>query len=138
MSAQLYRRWMTLCKNWGVDTTKQGRDLGQHIRNQVAEQFKHGEMTKIPDAKDCEDKLKCLERICADKYFKSTDSEMPSSTGATGEESYAMISNEGLDQFEDFANQTAYERLKLELSIKFSKMIRSKEDQKTYNKKLVK
>ena len=112
-SARLYRRYIKLCEAWGVDSTKQGRDLGEHIRARVAAAFNQGELSKIPDLEDCEKKLESLERIASNKYYRESDASLPTSTGATREECQAIISNEGIQAADDLYQSSYWTRLKL-------------------------
>lgn len=106
-TAQLYRRYMKLCQEWGTDPTKTGRDLGEHIRQSVAAAFQRGESSSLSDfssgigspttLEECSLKLESLERLAANKYYRPSDADLPTSTGGTKEEVRAMISNEGLE-----------------------------------------
>jgi hypothetical protein len=103
-SARLYRRYLKLCETWGVDSSKSGRDLGEHIRKEVGKAFAKGELSQIPNLEECEKKLESLERIANNKYYRPSDAELPTASGATRQECHAIVSNDGLK-----ASQSLYE-----------------------------
>lgn len=128
--AHLYRQWLKLCRSWGTDASKTGRDLGEYIRKEVGVHFKDGEMSRLPDPVLCETKLKSLERICNNKYYRDSDSQLPTSTGCTREEVHLMTSNEGLEFAKYLYDETAINRLKISLSLAMSEYSDTTETQK--------
>ena len=71
MGSRSYRRLLTVLEKWPVDVEKSGgRDLGQHIRDQVPRFFPTGD-TLSPDsprsAVECDADLKALEDIVNNK-----------------------------------------------------------------------
>jgi len=117
-AARLYRRYLRLCEVWGVDSTKQGRDLGEHIRSQVASAFSQGDLSKIPDLDSCERKLESLERIASNKYFRESDASLPTASGATRDECRDIVSNQGLKAASDFYESSYWTRLKTKWTIR--------------------
>lgn len=83
-------------------------------------QFKDGEMSRIADPSACEEKLKCLERIANNKYYRVTDAEWPTSTGATKEELHILTSNEGIEYAKYLYDKSTVDRLRMSLSMAFS------------------
>lgn len=125
-SAQQYRRWLLLCKNWGVDSSKSGRDLGEHIRKEVGIAFRDGEMTRSPGGRslaECEERLVSLERIANNKFYRMTDAELPTASGGTQEELQMMVSNEGLEVAKMMYEQKTIDILKEALSFQYSRLI---------------
>jgi hypothetical protein len=118
--ARLYRQWMSLCKKWGLDESKSGRDLGQFVRQEVGIAFRDAEMTKLPNPEECEEKLKCMERIVNNKYYQTVDADLPTSSGLTKEELHISASNEALEFAKYLYDASAYQRLRFELSMRFS------------------
>lgn len=120
-SARLYRRYLKLCQTWGVDSSKQGRDLGEHIRNEVGKAFSKGELSQIANLEECEKKLQSLERIANNKYYKPSDADLPTASGATREECHLLISNNGLKAVQDFYDASYWTRLKVRWNFYTSK-----------------
>ena len=40
---RFYRDFQRICKQWPVDTSKTGRDFGEHLRTSIDTRFKHGD-----------------------------------------------------------------------------------------------
>ena len=40
---RFYREFQRICKQWPVDTSKSGRDFGEHLRTSIDTKFKHGD-----------------------------------------------------------------------------------------------
>lgn len=41
---RFYRDFQRICKQWPVDTSKTGRDFGEHLRKSFDTKFKHGDL----------------------------------------------------------------------------------------------
>lgn len=68
MATSQYKKFLRLVQAWPVDTLKEGTDLGQHIRIQVGEKFRHGDMTTVNEV-ECEQAYNSMNRIANDYYF---------------------------------------------------------------------
>uniref|UniRef100_A0A8C9NTT6 Mitochondrial nucleoid factor 1 n=1 Tax=Serinus canaria TaxID=9135 RepID=A0A8C9NTT6_SERCA len=68
MAASRYRRFLRLCEEWPVEETKQQRDLGSFLRQKVAQAFREGENTPIPDPEACDQMYESLVRIHTNFY----------------------------------------------------------------------
>ncbi|KAJ9579538.1 hypothetical protein L9F63_004797 [Diploptera punctata] len=96
--ANSYRNFLKLLEHWPVDTTKLGRDFGQHIREQVKVAFKGGEL-KIVDEAECNRIHASLKRLANNHYGQMFVRENKvSSTGLSAEECGAILSNEFLEE----------------------------------------
>lgn len=97
-SSRLYKRYLQLVNQWPLDPSKGAtRDLGQHLRNRIAETFSKGEATEISDAAKCEAVLASLERIANDTYFLPGDRKIATSTGLSTAQCSMLTSEEGLE-----------------------------------------
>nr|CAH0098163.1 unnamed protein product [Daphnia galeata] len=47
MSTNVFRNVTLLLSKWPLDASKKGRDIGEHIRQKVANSFTHGEASKV-------------------------------------------------------------------------------------------
>ena len=83
--------------------------------------FKDGELSRIPDASQCEEKLKSMERIASNKYYRMQDAELPTSTATTRDELQFMCSNDGIEYAKYLYDQSGIDRLKYALSMAFSR-----------------
>lgn len=68
MSAH-YKKFLQLLEKWPVDKTKQGRDLGQHLRDQLKGLLGSSNIISVKDQK-FEKQFQSLENLATDKYFK--------------------------------------------------------------------
>lgn len=97
--ATQYRKFVRLLEMWPVDNSKVGRDLGQHIRNKVAEAFREGDATRIPDIKACEQLYTALHQISADVYknkYPMAFNEGVAASGLTYNECHLIMATESL------------------------------------------
>ena len=68
MSAH-YKKFLQLLEKWPVDKTKQGRDLGQYLRDQLKGLLGGTNIVSVNDQK-LEKQFQSLENLASDKYFK--------------------------------------------------------------------
>lgn len=119
--SSLYRRYLLICSQWSIDTTKSGRDFGTHLRHKISKLFPNLELTQIGfnDLKQLESQIESLERLNKNTYFKPTFIES-SATGLTAEECKKVISTETLEQLEEI-DKSLLNRIKLTFgAIRFS------------------
>ncbi|XP_054164031.1 ubiquinol-cytochrome-c reductase complex assembly factor 2-like [Oppia nitens] len=97
----LYRRYLLVCNQWSIDTTKTGRDFATHLRQELQKLFPKAELTdlKTNELKDLEENIAALERLNRNIYFKPTFYES-SASGLTADECKRVISTEGLKELE--------------------------------------
>lgn len=70
MSHYLFKEFVSLFKSWPVETTKQGRCLGEYIRKVFGESFKRGELSDNIDAKYWNKVLTDLKPIVDNEYAR--------------------------------------------------------------------
>lgn len=104
---------MKLCKTWGVDERKVGRDLGAYIRERVASEFKQGDLTVIKDPDECQAKLESLERVASNTYYQESDSKIIPSTGLTRLELEEWTSTEAIQATKQLSEGSKVERIKI-------------------------
>lgn len=96
--ANSYKKFLKLLELWPVDSSKAGRDLGQHIREQVKVAFKAGEIN-VADEAECSRINASLKRLADNHYGQMYVRESKvSSTGLSAEECGAALSNEFLEE----------------------------------------
>ncbi|XP_029651275.1 ubiquinol-cytochrome-c reductase complex assembly factor 2 [Octopus sinensis] len=99
--ASSYRRFLTLCKNWPIDTSKAAdKDLAVFIRENIAKTFRHADATRIEEPSKCENIYESLQRISADYHLNKYQLDKPyitASCKATRDECKAVLSKEGSD-----------------------------------------
>lgn len=61
---------MRVMRLWPVDTTKAGRDFGQHLRDELPKLFPNGELTQIRDRRTYEANIAALERLAVNASSK--------------------------------------------------------------------
>ncbi|XP_014678031.1 PREDICTED: ubiquinol-cytochrome-c reductase complex assembly factor 2-like [Priapulus caudatus] len=99
MAFSQYRKFVRLLEMWPVDNSKFSRDLGQHIRNKVAETFREGETTKIANAVECDKYYDALMTLALNKHkdkYQVKFQEGTASTGLTLEECHLLMATESL------------------------------------------
>lgn len=99
--ASSYRRFLTLCKNWPVDSSKAAdKDLAVFIRENIAKTFRYGDATRLEEPAECENIFESLQRLSADYHLKKYQLDKPyvtASCKATRDECKAVLSQEGSD-----------------------------------------
>lgn len=94
--AGLYRRFLQLCEEWPVDSTKAGRDLGTYIREKVAKGFRQGEASVV-NQEECEQNYDSLSKINS-SYYRTLYPRVKTHnvTGTTLEECRLVVSSDSL------------------------------------------
>ncbi|GAB1611340.1 ubiquinol-cytochrome-c reductase complex assembly factor 2-like [Argonauta hians] len=96
-----YRRFLTLCKNWPVDSTKTAeKELAVYLREKVAEAFRYGDATRIADPAKCENIFESLQKLSSDHYLNKYKLDKPyviASCKATLDECKTVLSQEGTE-----------------------------------------
>lgn len=96
--ASHYKNFLRLLESWPVDKSKQNRDLGQYIRDQVKKNFGSGAITTNINEKECEETYNCLKRISDNHYSNLYKRRSETSaTGLTAEQCNAILSTEFLN-----------------------------------------
>ncbi|CAH1797258.1 unnamed protein product [Owenia fusiformis] len=112
MSAARYKNFLRLCKNWPLDKSKTGRDIGERIRAKIGEAFRQGETTTLNEA-ECDRLYASLSRLNTN-YYKNLYKRNGDSTamGATQEECNLVISNEGQEALRAHADRSKWDTMK--------------------------
>ncbi|XP_069694901.1 ubiquinol-cytochrome c reductase complex assembly factor 2 [Periplaneta americana] len=96
--AKSYKQFLHLLENWPADTTKIGRDLGQHLRQQVKEAFKAGEINQVNE-EECNKVYASLKRLSDNEYGQMYQRKSNScASGLTADECKALLSTEFLEE----------------------------------------
>lgn len=92
---------MQLLKTWPIDETKKGRDLGEHLREEVIKAFSPENSTKL-DSDKCRRNYEALTRISKD-YYRNTypKTTVLSATGLDKEGCKKYLTNEYLKHGEE-------------------------------------
>ncbi|XP_015512855.2 ubiquinol-cytochrome-c reductase complex assembly factor 2 [Neodiprion pinetum] len=109
--AGFYKKYLTLLQSWPLDKSKVGKDLGQHIRDQVKLAFSKGDLNNV-DEKRCDSYYNSLERIASNRYGKLYKRSFNSTaSGLTQEQCNAVLSPEFLELWQEeergFLSRTA-------------------------------
>lgn len=104
---------MKLCKVWGRDERKRGRDLGEYIQERVMREFREGEMSVMKDPDECEKKVESLERLARNTYYQETDGRIVPSTGLTQSEIAAWTSTEMIEGTKHLSEGSQVGRIKI-------------------------
>jgi hypothetical protein len=112
--SSLYRRYLLVCSQWSIDTTKSGRDFGSYLRNQIPKVFPNGELTdfSFDDIKKYEKQIESLERINQNIHFKHGFVES-SASGLTADQCKQIISTQSLQEFNRLSDLGILDRIKL-------------------------
>ncbi|PSN42690.1 Ubiquinol-cytochrome-c reductase complex assembly factor 2 [Blattella germanica] len=95
-----YRQFLKLLEHWPADSTKVGRDLGQHIREQVKISFKSGEIN-IGNEAECNRIYSSLKRIADDHYAQLyLRKSRVSASGLSADECQGILSTEFLEELQ--------------------------------------
>ncbi|XP_003220442.1 ubiquinol-cytochrome c reductase complex assembly factor 2 [Anolis sagrei] len=118
MAVTRYRRFLKLCEEWPVEESKRGRDLGTFLRQRVAQAFREGENTQIPDPVTCDEMFESLARIHTNHYkTKYPRLKDTSFTGVTVEECKMVLATDSLKQLEE-AKKGKWTKLREKFSAK--------------------
>lgn len=100
--AGTYKNFLRLLEKWPLDSTKQKRDIGVHIREQIKLQFGAGGLRKPVDQENCDKQFYSLKKI-VDNHYKTLyhRSSASSATGLNVEQCKQVLSDEYLEYLED-------------------------------------
>lgn len=124
MTRSLYQGYLKLCKSWGTDPRKAGRDLGVHIRERVASEFKEADLTVIKNPAECQAKMESLQRLAGNNYFQEPDAYIIPSTGLTKQEIEIWTSSEALEASKNTHESSKIEQLKVAFSFYTEKYLK--------------
>jgi hypothetical protein len=82
MSGKLFREFVSLFKEWPIDTGKGSRCLGVYIRKHFSQHFQRGELSENVNVQEWSKTLHDLKQISNDVYLKRYPRERK--TGALG------------------------------------------------------
>ena len=123
-SSLLYRRYLALCNQWGIDSTKTGRDFGHYLRTKINTLFPQGEFSEVKDITALDKKISAFERLANNKYYKPTIVNS-SASGLTVEECQNILGTESLKYLEELDKKGIIGRIKLSFGgIKYSEINR--------------
>ncbi|XP_035726172.1 ubiquinol-cytochrome-c reductase complex assembly factor 2-like [Vespa mandarinia] len=90
-----YKNFMKLLESWPLDKSKPGRDLSQHIRDQVKLIFSKGDITTPIDKEQCNRYYASLKRISSNHYGQMYKRSLKSTaSGLTVEQCNIALSPE--------------------------------------------
>ncbi|XP_046750835.1 ubiquinol-cytochrome-c reductase complex assembly factor 2 [Diprion similis] len=99
--AGYYKKYLTLLQSWPLDKAKVGKDLGQHIRDQVKLAFSKGDLNKV-DEKRCDSYYNSLQRIATNHHGKLHKRTLNSTaSGLTGDQCNSVLSPEFLKYWKE-------------------------------------
>lgn len=105
MSAMRYRKFFRLCEEWPLDNTKHGRDLAVVIRQKIAEAFKMGETSRLPDEAKCDRAYESLQKLNTDfyrtKYSSQTVTRNAGATGVSYKDCKVIMSTDVMKELQD-------------------------------------
>ncbi|KAF7398889.1 hypothetical protein HZH66_006786 [Vespula vulgaris] len=97
-----YRNFMKLLESWPLDKSKPGRDLSQHIRDQVKLTFSKGDITTPVDQEQCDRYYASLKRITSNHYGQIYKRNLTSTaSGLTAEQCNIALSPEMKEYLEE-------------------------------------
>jgi len=92
-----YKKFLRLLEKWPVDKTKQGRDLGQNLRDQLQQILGGSSIITVNDSK-LDSQFQSLENLVNNVYQKKYPRRFKStSSGLTGEQCRQVLSSEFLE-----------------------------------------
>lgn len=116
---ELYRRFVNICQIWPRDSTKAGRDFGEHFRQILSSKFPHGDLGEVKDKSYVESAISALETIANNVHFNSNVLKRSSSTGLEAWACREAVSTECLRQLQEQEESTLIKRLQSTLSMSY-------------------
>lgn len=99
--AGLYKKYLTLLESWPLDKSKIGKDLGQHIRDQVKLAFSKADLNQV-DEERCNRYYNSLQRIASNQHGNSYKRTLSSTaSGLTQEQCNIALSPEFLEAWQE-------------------------------------
>lgn len=96
-----YRNYMKLLESWPLDNSKPGRDLAQHIRDQLKLAFAKGEASEV-NREQCDRYYKILKKISSNHYGQMYSRTLSSTaTGLTKDQCNLLLTPEAQDHFSE-------------------------------------
>ncbi|XP_054011242.1 ubiquinol-cytochrome-c reductase complex assembly factor 2 [Hylaeus anthracinus] len=100
--AGTYRNYMKLLEAWPLDRSKPGRDLSQHIRDQVKIAFAKGETSSQLNREVCDRYYMSLKRITSNHYGQMyVRSRIDSASGLSREQCNLALAPELQEYFKE-------------------------------------
>ncbi|XP_043853251.1 ubiquinol-cytochrome-c reductase complex assembly factor 2-like [Dromiciops gliroides] len=97
-----YQRFLKLFEEWPLDETKQARDLGAYLWQQVVQAFCEGEKTQIAKPETCGQMYESLVRLHSNYYkHKYPCPREISLSGLTVEERRIVQATDTLEEFKE-------------------------------------
>lgn len=128
MTRAVYQGYLKLCKDWGTDQRKIGRDLGVHIRERVANEFKEADLTVIKNPVECQAKLESLQRLASNYYYQESDAKIIPATGLTKDEIEIWTASDTLDASKNLQESSKLDQLKVAFSFYKGKYLKRNKD----------
>lgn len=123
--SSLYRRYLLVCNQWTIDSSKSGRDFAVYLRNQIPKLFPDLELSEIKfkDIQKYEKEIESLERLNNNIYYKQNIGFVSSSaTGLTANECKQIISTQSLEDLNNLKDSGLLDRIKQTFgTIRFTK-----------------
>lgn len=92
---------MKLLESWPLDNSKPGRDLAQHIRDQLKLAFAKGEASEV-NREQCDRYYMSLKRISSNHYGQIYNRTLSSTaTGLTKDQCNLLLTPEALDYYSE-------------------------------------
>lgn len=128
MTRALYQGYLKLCKDFGTDPRKTGRDLGAFIRERVAHEFKEADLTVIKNPVECQAKLESLQRLANNYYYQESDAKIIPATGLTKDEIEIWTATDTLEASKSLQESSKLEQLKVAFSFYKGKYLKRNKD----------
>ena len=73
-ATQLYQRFLQICEQWPIDSRRQGRDLGSHIKENLETRFRDRQIEEQEASKMLDSLIKISSNYYRNKYPRVRDS----------------------------------------------------------------
>ncbi|XP_046864905.1 ubiquinol-cytochrome-c reductase complex assembly factor 2-like [Xenia sp. Carnegie-2017] len=67
-ATQIYQRFLQICEQWPIDTSRQGRDLGSHIKENLKTQFQDRKIEEKEASRMLDSLIKISSNYYKEKY----------------------------------------------------------------------
>ncbi|XP_051154439.1 ubiquinol-cytochrome-c reductase complex assembly factor 2 [Leptopilina boulardi] len=96
-----YRNFLKLLENWPLDISKAGRDLSQHIRDQIQIAFSKGDVPQV-NQDQCNRYYASLKRLSLNEYGNRYKRKFESTaSGLTHDQCNIALTPELLSEFQE-------------------------------------
>ncbi|XP_028406034.1 ubiquinol-cytochrome-c reductase complex assembly factor 2-like [Dendronephthya gigantea] len=89
-ASQLYQRFLQICEQWPIDSTRQGRDLGSHIKENLETKFRDRQIEEKEASRMLDSLIKISSNYYRNKYPRARETAFTQEAQKSGAYNYVL------------------------------------------------